>query len=435
MNHFSQFLIAEKSANLKKLAFAVSGGADSMYMTMKMLPQCINQGVSAAVLVVDHGLRAESTNEALWVKQYLESKFLSSSSKLFKVEILNLKFHKKPSANIQEIARNMRYDALIGYCNSNNIKHLFLAHNLDDQAETIFMRIARGSGIDGACGISDVVQRDGVYVHRPILCTPRKIIENELSLQGWKWVEDPSNQDDRYQRVKVRKLLRSYDNYPQLIERFNLFAQNVRRAQSFIDQAMQNEFTKCVRIDPLEYVQVDLARFTVLHQELQFRILTKIINYINCTPLKQRLNSLSELVDKICNVSRETSENPKSASNFSGATLGGCEFMIKHNILYVFRELNKVKSQVPNLNARDGFEYFGNRFRILQSDASVKHKVGCLGFKGYCWLKNRIPLPKLVNSRIFQGLPAVFDVESSEIIAVYMLYGNWEKYFARIKCM
>lgn len=404
---------------VKEVALAVSGGADSMFMTMKTLPFLHKHGVKTHILIVNHELRKNSKSEALWIKKYIEHVLDKQNGNGLKVEILKAKFEEKPSSNIQEIARNARYNALFHYCKQHKIDHLFLAHNLDDQAETIFLRIERGSGLDGICGIAPITVREGINIHRPILEIDRDIIESELKQNNWEWVEDPSNLNSKYRRVKVRNFLRSYDEHTQLIKRFGLLSQNMMRVRDFIEKHVVLEFSKCARINTLCYIEIELNYFLKLHEEIKLRILTDSLNYVNWGYLKQRLKNLSALLQKIEGVSRETSE-----SVFKSATLGGCEIIVKNQKLYMFRELERVEY---TQNGALKPEKFDKKFQILPQCYKEAYVVKPLGFEGYCWLKRKIDLPKLVNNKIYQVLPAVYNKQGA-IVAVYELYGNWEKY-------
>lgn len=418
---------------LSKAALAVSGGADSMFMCMSLIPEMKACGVEVEILIVDHGLRVNSYQEAMWVKQYLQSKFND-----VKIEVLNANISKTPKSNIQEVARNKRYITLLSYCKKKAIQDLFVAQNLDDQAETIFMRIERGSGLDGACGIKKLIVWDDIRIHRPILNISRSYIEASLSDAGWKWVNDPSNTDEKYSRVRVRNFLHTHPEYDTLIKRFGLLAENLQRTYHFIEQNVLYETSKCVHFDKLGFVEINLSYFKKLHEEIRLRIITNAINHITCSYLKHRLGSILSILERIKDCNNAISQNHKDVScetpcephnKFKGATLGGCEIIKKGDILYIFKELKpNTRKKGVQFNIANEEGIFDGRFKILNKCKESKYIVNHLGFEGYKWLHHKITLPKIINNKIYQGLPAVYSCKKVEPIAVYGLYGDWKLY-------
>lgn len=185
--------------NTTHMAVAVSGGADSMALA-HMLSQL---GINVHALTVDHGLRPESATEAALVSQYL--------STLPQVKHTILRWEgDKPSAGIMANARSARYALMADYCNTHKIKYLALAHHHDDQAETFFMRLSRGSGIDGLASMRVFqVYDDNLTLWRPLLeNTSHAELVAYCQTNGMNWVEDPSNQNTKYTRVRLRDALK-----------------------------------------------------------------------------------------------------------------------------------------------------------------------------------------------------------------------------------
>ena len=252
-----------------KIAVAVSGGADSMCMAL-LLSKFYKK---LTALIVDHGLRSESAKEAKLVK-----------SRLIKlgIEAVILKWDGlKPKSNIHEHARKARYELLTEYCKENKIKNLFLAHTKNDQAETVMLRIYRGSGIDGISAMREKTLKNGVIILRPLLDVTRTQIEEYLQSKKIKWVNDPSNYNTKYERVKVRRLINSLDDKELWIDRLNLLANNAQRSSGFIKETVKKEFSKIIRLDKLGYVEVLHAKFFYLHEEIALKILVKIFAIFN----------------------------------------------------------------------------------------------------------------------------------------------------------
>jgi tRNA(Ile)-lysidine synthase len=111
----------------------------------------------------------------------------------------------KPSSRLQEAARAARYRLLLEGCRRHGILHLLVAHHADDQAETIAMRAARGSGPDGLAGMAALVEHPEARLLRPLLGVPRVRLTATLGARGIRWIDDPSNRDLRFERARLRQ--------------------------------------------------------------------------------------------------------------------------------------------------------------------------------------------------------------------------------------
>ena len=181
----------------QKIVAAVSGGPDSLALLL-MLHQLYGEAVIA--ITVDHGLRAESAEEARYVGAICAARGIPHHVLHWKGE--------KPVANIQAAARAARYALLRDWCVRHDIFWVASAHHADDQAETLLMRLQRGTGLAGLSGIRLVRSLgDGVRLVRPLLQLRRASLIAYVADAGLKAVDDPSNQDSRYKRVQVRSQL------------------------------------------------------------------------------------------------------------------------------------------------------------------------------------------------------------------------------------
>lgn len=177
------------------VAVAVSGGADSL-----ALLRLANAAFPVVqLLTMDHGLRAESATEADMVVERarelgVPAAVLRPASPL-------------PAGNLQHAARQARYQAMAGWCRNHRLPLLLTAHHADDQAETLLLRLARGSGLAGLTGIREARDLDGVQLLRPLLGWTRAELRATLADSGWTPVDDPSNRDPRFDRTRARQLL------------------------------------------------------------------------------------------------------------------------------------------------------------------------------------------------------------------------------------
>ncbi|MFN5027260.1 MAG: tRNA lysidine(34) synthetase TilS, partial [Candidatus Fonsibacter sp.] len=181
----------------EKFAIAVSGGSDSLALSILAKLYSLEQSSDFATLIVDHGLRKESANEA-------KKTFKNLKKNNIKAEILTyrgLKF----TSNIQKKARDLRYDLFQKYCKKNKIRFLILAHHQDDLIENFYIRLIRGSGIKGLTSLQNVSELNkDFYLLRPLLHFKKEELLNLTKKIFSTWIEDPSNLNEKFLRVRIR---------------------------------------------------------------------------------------------------------------------------------------------------------------------------------------------------------------------------------------
>lgn len=307
-------IASNHSNNHSKVAVAVSGGSDSMYLAYALQEWCRQNSASFVAIIVDHGLRPESSKEAMQVQHFLHGRG---------VEAVILKWMgEKPKSNIQSIARDARYNLICTYCSQNNITTLLTGHTMDDQAETVLLRIIRGSGIDGICGIQEASLHYNINLLRPLLHTQKHKIRTILRTIGWPWVEDPSNIDTHYDRVKVRCIFDSYKRQfkdDKLQTRLCLLAENATRAKGFIQMELDKHFKMYVA-EKAYGLQI-AAKALALHDEIALRLLKKCLQHFSTTKTIT-LESLLILLDRLRN------NNPHTM-------LYGCSFMRRADFIEI----------------------------------------------------------------------------------------------------
>jgi tRNA(Ile)-lysidine synthase len=185
-----------------KLGVAVSGGPDSL--ALLLLAAAARPGQVAASSV-DHGLRSASSAETHMVASVCERIGVPHT-------ILTIAWPKTPKSNLQAQAREARYDALGHWAIDRGIASVATAHHLDDQAETLLMRLARGAGIGG---LGSVRTRrpliEGAELVRPMLAWRKSELIALVKAAGLEPVDDPSNRDPRHDRVRMREWLKRAD--------------------------------------------------------------------------------------------------------------------------------------------------------------------------------------------------------------------------------
>lgn len=184
---------------------AVSGGSDSLAMLhlarrWRDVRRARGKAeVPLIVATVDHGLRADAATEA---------KHMASLAAAWGFEHVTLRWEgEKPATGLQEAAREARYALLVALAKDRGLARIATAHTVDDLAETFLMRLSRGSGLEGLAGVMRGTRRQGVSVVRPLLDVSRARLRAELTREGITWIDDPSNADERFTRVRWRKLM------------------------------------------------------------------------------------------------------------------------------------------------------------------------------------------------------------------------------------
>jgi tRNA(Ile)-lysidine synthase len=260
------------------LVLAVSGGPDStalLWLAARWRDRLASPPKLVAV-TIDHGLRPESAKEAAGVKLLADA---------LDVEHCILRWTgAKPTTGIQEAARDARYRLLAQAARKAGAEHILTAHTLDDQAETVLFRMARGSGVSGLAGMSavapvPVAQGRGLWLLRPLLAVSKRRLVATLEAAKVSYSRDPSNEDPRFARPRLRALLPALAQEGLTAERVGLLARRVARLEDTLVRTL-NAAEKALfpRSRPAEGpVRVDLDRFLDLPHEIGLRLLARMI--------------------------------------------------------------------------------------------------------------------------------------------------------------
>jgi tRNA(Ile)-lysidine synthase len=217
---------------------AVSGGPDSLALLL-LAQNALPGRVEAAT--VDHGLRPESADEAAMVAAVCAD--LGVPHVTHKVVVAD--------GNLQSEARAARYAALAGWMEQRGLAALATAHHADDQAETLLLRLNRGSGVAGLAGVRarGQVPRTRLPLLRPLLGWRRQDLGAIVIQAGLEPVHDPSNKAERFDRVRLRQALAGADWLD--IEALAASAAHLADADAALDWAAAREWSECVRREPM----------------------------------------------------------------------------------------------------------------------------------------------------------------------------------------
>ena len=272
------------------VAVAVSGGVDSMVLMHLM---SLVQTHSPIILTVNHGFRAEAVNEVNFVKQ--------------QAEMRNLQCHilSNQSCSIrnksQEEARNIRYSLIERWCAEHSVEFVVTAHTKSDQAETVLMRLERGSGVDGLSGMRNKSVHGKVIVFRPMLRFSRVEILEYAVRKKLAWVEDPSNANPKYKRTFYRSFIGENQNPSLVTDRIYRTSQHMQRALSCILHYVKSSLCTCVQYGDFGYVRIKYDEFRKLHEEIASRVLLLLLMAVGNRNTKPRYEKFSAAFNKIWN--------------------------------------------------------------------------------------------------------------------------------------
>lgn len=328
------------------IALAVSGGADSRAL-MRLFAEWRRHrapSLPVVVLTVDHGLRAESANEARQVSAWAADEELPHETLRWS--------EAAPAGNIQAAAREARYRLLLQACRRHGLDHLLTAHHLDDQAETFLLRLARGSGVDGLSGMSPSVWRGEVLHVRPLLDVPKARLVATLRAIGQAWIEDPSNASTRFARPRMRALMPTLAAEGLDAERLAATGRSLLRARRALEASARELQDRAAEMHRAGFAMLDVAPLAGAEEEIGLRALGRILMSVGGAALPPRLERLERLYAEL--------RDPA----FSGATLAGCELRrTRTGRVLVCREWGRSGLPVAEVPAR-GAVMWDNRFRI-----------------------------------------------------------------------
>lgn len=264
-------MLFEELAEEAALLVAVSGGPDSVALLGLLVEWARLPGrprLHAAT--VDHGLRPESAVEAAAVATLCER--LGVPHATLRWEGL------KPATALQAAARRARYDLLVREARRIGDAVLVTAHTLDDQAETLLMRLAHGSGPSGLTGMRARVEKDGVPLVRPLLAIPKARLVATAEARNLPFVRDPSNADQRFERVRWREALPFLAEQGLTAERFGRLAQRMARLDEAASRRAE-EVLAAVRL-PGEAMGLRFDELAQEPEEIVLRVLASALDAV-----------------------------------------------------------------------------------------------------------------------------------------------------------
>ena len=340
--------------NHDRIALAVSGGRDSMalmYLVYRWKAH-LALNIEIEVLTVNHNLRKAAEDECGFVQKIAKNYG-------FKHKVLIWE-HEHVETSIQEKARKARYQLMLDYVREENIDTILTAHTSDDNIETFIMRLAKGSG--------------------PLLSLSRSLTTEILRSTGNEWVDDPTNDDERFERVKIRNnisLLSSFnissDNLTKTIQRLARAHESI----SFFTNLVSEEL---VELSELGHANVNFDKLRYYPKEIILRVFAKALTDVNGGNVS--LSSLETVFAELIKTERSK-------------TLNGCQIIPQKNKYVIVRENRGISPVEIKINERISWD---GRFDVyLKSCDKTNIVIDQIG--------NADDLRKMIDGTAFQSVP------------------------------
>ena len=288
---------------------AVSGGADSVALSFLAKCYSIEKNKKVYFFIVDHLLRENSTLEANVVKKKL---------KKFKIncDILTLK-KKIKNSNLQSFARDNRYKLIFKQSLKKKIDTVLTAHHRDDLVENFYIRLLRGSGLKGLISFGKIESKlksdDKISILRPLIDISKKDLLYISKKTFNFYVDDPSNQNDKFLRVKIRKLILSLEQEGLSFNKFQMSLKNLNSSNHAIDYYVKkniNDNSNYLKLTNSVILKQDFFRNP---NEIVFRSITEIIQQVGNKNKYTRGAKIENLLSSL-----------RSKNNYLKKTLSGC---------------------------------------------------------------------------------------------------------------
>ena len=319
------------------LAVAVSGGADSMALTLLADAWARQRQGCITAVTVDHGLRPGSAQEAMQVASWLKARGIAHVILTPPPPLHN---------NLQARARQMRYDALAVWCQTNEVLHCLIAQHAGDQRETVSHAHARGRTDDALAGMATVRNHQGVRFLRPLLRWEKQNLIDHLNHNAVDWLEDPSNKNTEFFRVRSRIALQAS---PQLQQQRSHEAWHHGELRAERDNALANTAFSLVTIHPQGYAEFSREAWLQLPPLLRSQLLADVLTTINGEASRPRKSDAERLVA----ILRE---------NVPRATLHQCDIRLRQAQIRIAREPSRVASPVTLTGT--GLLHWDKRFTV-----------------------------------------------------------------------
>ena len=273
-----------------ELGLAVSGGSDSLAMLYICNDWAAENRVKLHCVTIDHKLRPESFKEAQLVAEHCNGLGVHH-------EIVEWKHEENLSGNLSDLARSARYRLIDEW--RKKLSFVLVGHTQNDQIETFFMNLKRGSGIEGLKGMPISFKRpEGYFVLRPLIHTSRESLQQFLEKKNINWVNDPSNDNKDFERVSQRetwKILKSKGFFESRIE---LSIDHMRRAHVALDRMLPIHFKQIGKQDLTDLLW-EYNGFISLPEEFKLRLISAAVMWNGGLHYRPRFKAVLDVLKNI----------------------------------------------------------------------------------------------------------------------------------------
>ena len=367
------------------IGICVSGGPDSMALTILTYNWIKEKNHSLVILHFNHKLRKNADKEEKFVEKFAKNLCIKFKSFSWLGD--------KPNSALMKTARDIRYQTIFEYCKKNNIMHLMTAHHLDDQIETYLMRLKRNFSTIGLSSIPTKFNDKNLVIYRPLLKFRKKRLLATCEYLNINWITDKSNEDERYERVRARNYLNRNNQISKRLEK-DIKVQIDKNNK--LENQIGDFFLKNLKIFEFGVFELNFEKFKMIDINFKVEILKKILVTCSGRIYPPRLRSLKVLINKIF------------LFNANNNTLHGCVIKkLKKNIIF-FKEFKNIKKKQNKIcvNAGENF-HWDNRFRIYS-----KKKIFCEVINDEKWLSLKSKYQKLkdlkeISYEVLKTLPVI----------------------------
>ncbi len=303
----------------ERLGVAVSGGSDSLALLFLLARWSEQGGPPIFAVTVDHGLRPEAAREAEFVKGLCDRLGVSHQTLVWEGW--------QGSGNLPDAARRARYALMADWAEAHDIPKVALGHTLNDQAETFLMRLAREAGVDGLASMAQTWREGMTEFCRPILGVERDELKAYLTARGHSWCDDPTNDDELYERTRARQAIEALSNLgvtPRTLANVAHHMSEVRETLYWYVFLTGREHAQIDRGD----VVFPRKIFRTLQKDISRRLVQTILKWISGSEYAPRGRSVDFLLEAI--------------RGGTGMTLHGCEMTVVDDMLRFTRESQAV---------------------------------------------------------------------------------------------
>lgn len=291
----------------KAIAVGVSGGPDSMALCRLLsLWSEKYHGPAIHAVSIDHGLRPEAAQEAREAGERVKN--------WPKVRHVILKWEDaKPDSKIQEEARAARYRLIGEYCQKHSIRHVFLAHHQNDQAETFLFRLAKGSGLDGLAAMMPAQDYESLVLLRPLLDFSKDELVAFCKAEKISYAKDPSNENEVYARVRLRKARAALEEEGLSAKRLSVTARRLARARHALEEMAEMALQDIMLESDANRIVLNYEILKAWPGEIGLRVLMKAMDRLGLErDYPPRMEKIEELFEDLM-----------LESSFRKRTLGG----------------------------------------------------------------------------------------------------------------